>query len=460
MTHPLNPFAGADAPLALDARALPAALAMEPPAAYAPAEAEDPMKRVEVRNGVALVTVRGCLSADDYWWGESYPDVVRRAEAALASPQVRAVALVVDSPGGTTSGLFDAMRKLRTAKAASGKRMVAWVSQQATSAAYALASTADEVVLDEVAGVGSIGTIAAMTSRAEQLSTEGIDVRVVASGEEKTDGHPAVPISEAAVGRLQARVAAVAERLFSEIAAARPALTVDAQRSLQAGVRYGRDAVAAGLADRVGTLDSVLAGLAPAAPANPYGPRAAAAPTAPAATKRTTMDEKIAALIAARTGETDPERQYGALQALLTKAERHDELAAKVSKIEEDAETAAFEGTLKAGLDAHKINAEEASWWREERTAGRATSKSLDANLARRAAPKLAADDLAHIEARQPGAGPTPATGSADPRLAGILAKPYAALTWDERNTLAALAPDTHERLYRSWVDAGRPAAA
>ena len=242
-----------------------------------------------------------------------------------------------------------------------------------------------------------------------------------------------------------------AELLFAEVAASRPSLPVEQQKALDAGIRYGRQAVAAGLADRVGTLDALLASLAPNT--NPYmAPRTGA--TATASTRmNNTMNEKLAALIAAKTGESDPERQYGALQALLDKAERHDELAAKLAKIETDAETETFERTLKAGLDARKITDEEAVWWREERAAGRATAKSLDANLARRVAPKLAAADPAHVGAKPPAAE----AQTADPRLAALLAKPYGALTWDERNTLAALAPETFDRLNSAWVAAGRP---
>ena len=328
---PTNPFAREDV-LALDARALDAALHLDAPSAGWAQPSADVMTRVPVKNGVAVVRVRGMLCASD-WWGETYPDVLERVGAAFEASEVRAVVLALDSPGGTTSGLFDAMRRLRTAKAvaaAAGKRLVAHVATQATSAAYGLASCCDEVVVDETACVGSIGVLSTLSSRVDQLAQEGVDVRVIASGAEKTDGHPAVPISEAAVARAQERVAALAELFFSEIAAGRPSLTVDAQRALEAGVRYGRQAIAAGLADRVGTLDALLASLAPAAPAPPP---TTFAPRTGAMTTRTTMNEALAALIAAKTGETDPERQLGALQALLAKADAHDALEREIARV-------------------------------------------------------------------------------------------------------------------------------
>lgn len=448
MTTP-NPFVR-DEVVALDARHLDVALTLQAPAAYSGGSDEDPMGNVEVRHGVAIVKVQGLLSSDG-WWCDTYQDIVRRVEASLASREVRAVVMDVESPGGTTTGLFDAMRKLRSLKAAAGKRVVAFVGAQGTSAAYGILSFADEIVIDETAGVGSIGTIGALTSRVEQLKQSGVDMKVVASGTEKTDGHPAVVISKAAVGRLEERVAAVNAIFLAEVAAGRPALTVAQMETLDAGVRYGRAAVAAGLADRLGTLDGLLASLAPPAPPNPY----AAPRTGALAPPRMNMNEKTAALIAAKTGESDPERQHGALLALLDKAEKYDALSAKVEKIEKDAADADFERTVKKGLDARKISDDEAAWWRDEYAAGRATAKSLDANLSKRAAAKLAAADPAHLDAKQP--QDEARVTAPSPRVAQLLAKPYGALSWDERNELGALDPQAHERTFGAWVEAGRP---
>ncbi len=443
---PTNPFAREDV-LAIDARALDQTLALAAGVAWSGLGQEgDPMRGVEVRNGVALVCVDGPLA--NPWWGESYPDVVSKVKAALDASQARVGVLKINSPGGTVSGLFEAMRAIRAAKASSGKRLIAMVAVQATSAAFGLASCCDEIWVDETAAVGSVGVLHVLSSRVKQLAQEGVDVRVIASGAEKTDGHPAVAISDAAVARAAERVNSLAELFFQEVAAGRPALTVDAQRALEAGVRYGRQAVAAGLADRVGTLDALLASLAPSL--TPIAPRAAAANT-----KVNSMHETLAALIAAKTGESDPERQLGALQALLAKAEAHDALAAELGAQRAKAESEAFERELSAGLSAKKLSEAEASWWREERSAGRATAQSLNANLAHRAAPSLPAADPAHLALEAP--QETPRHAAASPRVAELLARPYAALSWDERNELARLNHEAHARVYAAWVDAGRP---
>jgi hypothetical protein len=142
---------------------------------------------------------------------------------------------------------------------------------------------------------------------------------------------------------------------------------------------------------------------------------------------------------------------------MFTKAEGYDALRAEADVAKAKAEGEAFERELAAGVAARKLSDEEALWWRAERTEGRATSASLSANLKHRAAPTLAAADPSHRDVKPPKDEARVVT--ADPRLAGLLAKPYASLSWDERNLLAQLSPDNFQRLRDAWVAAGSPSA-
>lgn len=420
---------------------------------------EDP--GYEIEDGVAVIRIEGALmDRGACWWWDTYESIAARVEAAHEDPNARALLFDVDSPGGMVSGLFDAMRTLRAAKAKSGKRCVAWVGSGAFSAAFGLVSTCDEIVLSDTAGTGSVGVITSLSSYAEMLKKNGVDVRVVSSGTEKTDGHSALPISKGAEERARARVEELAALLFAEVGAGRETLTADALTALDGGVRYGRAAIAAGLADRISTRAELLAELK--ARVSSASPSASSAPMtfAPrpgANTTRNTMHEALAALIAAKTGETDPERQLGALQAMFSKADAHDALAAELGAQRAKAEAEGFEREIAAGLSAKKLSEAEAAWWREERAAGRATAASLNANLTHRAAPSLPAADPAHVALAAP--SETPRAAAASPRAAELLAKPYASLSWDERNELARVAPEAHERVYAAWVDAGRPKA-
>lgn len=279
----------------------------------------------EVQDGVATICVEGALMDRACWWWDGYDALQARVERAHADPAVKVLLFDLDSPGGMVAGLFDCMRALRTAKARSGKRCVAWVGSGAYSACYGIASTCDEIAVSDTAGVGSVGVITSLTSYAKMLEENGIDVRVVSSGEEKTDGHGAIPISKAAEGRARARVAELAAMLFAEVGAGRSGLTVDALTALDGGVRYGRAAIAAGLADRVSMRGEVFDGLV----ARAQRPTSTT-PTGPRGQRNDDMDETLLAALVAATGESDAAQYAPALAALKSRA---DEASAAVTKL-------------------------------------------------------------------------------------------------------------------------------
>ncbi len=428
-----------------------------------------PRDAYAVENGVAVVRVEGPLVQRGWMCFEGYDTIARKLGAALDDSQVRAVVLAVNSPGGAAAGCFEAVRAMRQRVEASGKHVVAYSDEIAFSGGYAIACVADEIVVPETGGVGSVGVIAGLQSFARALDKQGIDVRVISSGAEKADGHPGLPLDEAAVARAQARVDELAAVFFRTVAARR-GMTADAVAALEAGVRYGAAAVSSGLADRVAPLAEVVASLHSTTP----GPRRGAMSAGPArsatpqtATRNTAMiDEKIAALIAARTHETDPERQLGALTAVFDAAAKVPELEQKLlareaaekeaaEKAEKAARLQAFEGALKGGQDEGKLTPAEAEQWRADFAKGEVSLGVLEGNLARRSAiPALSQE---HKDLRPPASPPT--GGGLKPRIAELAARPYAALTWNERNELALGAPDTHDRLYRQWVEDGRPKA-
>lgn len=239
--------------------------------------------------GVARILVEGPLTQRGWMCWQGYDSIGRALSAALAADDVRAVVLVMNSPGGVVAGCFEAVRQMRAAVEASGKRVVCYVDELAASAGYALACVADEIVVPETGCVGSVGVIASMQSVSRMLDKAGVDVELVTSGDEKADGYPQKPISKEALARTQATVDMFAGVFHRWVSARRP-LSVADVAALEAGVRYGADAVAAGLADRAGSLADVLADLATPDPAPaegskgaPMKPTKAAAAIAPSA---------------------------------------------------------------------------------------------------------------------------------------------------------------------------------
>lgn len=394
MTDPLSDLRRADAHArwtAADALALrpeaAAQLAAAPVlcAGWMDDDEDEERPGYEVVNGVAVVPVEGALMDRAGWWWDGYDAIAARVEKAHADASVRAVMLDLDSPGGMVAGLFECMAALRAARAASGKRMVAWVGSGAYSAAYSLASVCDEIATGVTAGTGSVGVIASLVSRAAQLTAEGVDVRVVSSGVEKTDGHPALPISDAAEGRLRARVGELSAMLFDEVRMGRAGLTTDGLTALDGGVRYGRAAVAAGLSDRVTTRAALLAELAtttsPATKTNaPRGTTAAPAGRA----SRTNMDDTLLAAIAAATGETDPAKAAAAIDSLKTRAAAAEQSLARMT----GDHNAAIE---RAQAAEQRAEAMERAAEIEAAKAARQWTASLDGFLATLSVPQLRA---------------------------------------------------------------------
>jgi len=247
---------GAD-PLALAPSALRGLAS--PAASWGWDDESDDETGYELVGELAVLTIRGFLMQRGCWWWHGYDFLEAAFSRALLDGRATAVVLAIDSPGGVVAGLFDAVKRMRAAADAVGKRVIAVSDERCYSAAYALACVADAIVVPETAGVGSVGVIGTMVSWAASLESAGVDVRVIVSGAEKADGHPAQPLSDGAVAREQARVDQLAAVFFEWVSSRRP-LTVAQVTALQAGIRLGPEAVTAKLADRVGTLASILGG--------------------------------------------------------------------------------------------------------------------------------------------------------------------------------------------------------
>src|SRR5205085_6696454 len=114
-----------------------------------------------ISEGVAIMRVMGALAHRSKLDADSsyilgYNEVAGKLESAMDDPQVHAVAVVVDSPGGEAQGAFELAQ--RTFDLRGKKPLIALADSIALSAGYLFASAADEVVVTSAtAYVGSIG---------------------------------------------------------------------------------------------------------------------------------------------------------------------------------------------------------------------------------------------------------------------------------------------------------------
>ena len=185
----------------------------------------------------------------------SYTGIAAQLDAALASPEIAAILLDIDSPGGESGGVFDLADRIRAASEV--KPIWAVANDMAFSAAYALASAAARVFVARTGGVGSIGVIAMHVDQSVKDAQDGVRYTAVFAGERKNDLNPHEPISNEAHAVLRAEVDRIYD-LFVETVARHRGLDADAVRATEAGLFFGSDAVATGLADAVGSLDDAL----------------------------------------------------------------------------------------------------------------------------------------------------------------------------------------------------------
>jgi signal peptide peptidase SppA len=221
----------------------------------APATARD--------GSVAIVGIEGPLaqrawSCMGLYGGDGYDAIQARVGAALADPEVRAVVLRIDSPGGEVAGNAEAAKAIKAAAAAAGKPLVAYADELAASAAYKLACACAEIVAPPSGFVGSVGTLAVLADRVRANEAAGINVRVVRSGPQKAVPHPDEPLTDAGVAKMQATIDALG-RMFAEDVAAARGLTAEGVLALEGACLLAADAHAAGLIDRLGNLTDAVA---------------------------------------------------------------------------------------------------------------------------------------------------------------------------------------------------------
>jgi ClpP class serine protease len=180
----------------------------------------------------------------------SYEGIAAQLQAALADPAIRGIALDIDSFGGEVAGAFDLADRIRAVRQV--KPIHAFVADHALSAAYALASQADRIILPRTGAVGSIGVVAMHSDMSGALDQKGIAVTLIHAGARKVDANPYQPLPEAVRDRIAGELEDL-RQLFAETVAEGRGRRLDTLRALgtEAAVFRGEAAVFAGLADEV-----------------------------------------------------------------------------------------------------------------------------------------------------------------------------------------------------------------
>ncbi|WP_223426963.1 S49 family peptidase [Tateyamaria pelophila] len=218
---------------------------------------------MRVANGIAILPIVGSLVNRGAWIGAnsglvSYEGIAAQLREAQADPEVQAILLDIDSPGGEATGMFATANLVRTVNEV--KPVVAFVNDVAASAAYGIASAAREIVVSPTSMLGSIGVVLTHLDRSGEIEDRGVKPTLIHAGAHKVDGHPFGPLSDAVRADLQAEVMKIYDQFVGLVAEGRTGrISSEAIRATEARTYLGADAIVAGLADRMASLDEVIA---------------------------------------------------------------------------------------------------------------------------------------------------------------------------------------------------------
>lgn len=229
-------------------------------------EPSDPIAIVEKPPGIAVISVRGILGKhlsmmEMMCGGCDFDLIARLVDDAAHDPEVRAIVLHLDSPGGTAVGCAETFARLNAIRESSQKEIYAFCDTKACSAAYYLAAACDGIYCTTTASLGCIGSMLTIEDRSGELAAKGIRRLTIKSASMKDIGNPDRPPSPAELSELQQRIDFLGAMFKRDVQAGRE--NGVAAEVFEKGLTYfGEQAVAVGLADHVvPSLDAFVAEL-------------------------------------------------------------------------------------------------------------------------------------------------------------------------------------------------------
>ena len=200
---------------------------------------------------VAVVRLQGVIASGGRGMALNDQGTAQLIEKAFGRGKPKAVALVINSPGGspTQSSLIAArIRRLAEEKQIP---VYAFVEDVAASGGYWLACAADEIWVDENSVVGSIGVISASFGFQDFIARHGIERRVHTAGKSKSMLDPFRPEKKEDVTRLKALQEQIHDSFISHVKRRRDGKLADGDL-FNGDVWVGEKAKEVGLVDGVG----------------------------------------------------------------------------------------------------------------------------------------------------------------------------------------------------------------
>lgn len=216
-----------------------------------------PWRRVPFVPAIRLTGVIGSVG----WRGAgmTLAGLERLLDRAFGAKAAPAVALLINSPGGSPVQSSLIARRIRELAGEKNKPVLAFVEDIAASGGYWLACAADEIFVDRASIVGSIGVITAGFGFTEVLQRIGVERRVHTTGPRKGMLDPFQPERADDVDMLRELQQGVFEGFRAHVRERRGSrLTPDDGSLFDGRVWTGTQAVALGLVDGLGEARSVV----------------------------------------------------------------------------------------------------------------------------------------------------------------------------------------------------------
>ena len=189
--------------------------------------------------------------------GVSSSSVESQLARAFAYKAAPAVAILINSPGGSAVQSHLIYKRIRALAEEKRKKVIVAVEDVAASGGYMIALAGDEIVVDGSSIVGSIGVVFAGFGFQRLIEKIGVERRVHTAGEAKVILDPFQPEKEEDVARLK-NLQREVHASFIDLVKSRRSRLADDPEIFTGAFWSGERAVKLGLADRVGDLHSVL----------------------------------------------------------------------------------------------------------------------------------------------------------------------------------------------------------
>jgi serine protease SohB len=211
---------------------------------------------------IPVVRLTGAIGAVlPFRQGLSISTCAPALERAFGFADIKGVAIVVNSPGGSAVQSHLIFRRIRALAEEKKVPVFVFVEDAAASGGYMIACAADEFVVNPMSIVGSIGVVGGSFGFHRLIDKIGIERRLYTSGEHKAMLDPFLPENPEDVERLKAIQKEIHERFIALVKCRRGAKLTGPEDTLFSGEYWtGHKAVSLGLADATGDLRSFLRG--------------------------------------------------------------------------------------------------------------------------------------------------------------------------------------------------------